>query len=142
VWKPADLADPQRHDGEVSMRALVLVAAMFVAACSSHEGACAGNSCVCPAQSPCSETCDDLSACDIQCVSGEACDVGCSADQICHVECSTTASCDVDCMGTAECHVTCPASGCTVTNCVGPECVVSCGTLGAATHNGSTATCP
>ena len=124
------------------MKTIVIIAALFAAACGSNDGTCVGNSCVCAARSPCSESCDDTSACDIQCAAGETCAVGCAPDQICHVECSGTTTCAVDCMDAAECHVTCPATGCTVKNCVGPDCVVSCGAIGAATHSGSTATCP
>lgn len=104
---------------------------------------CFSDSCVCPGASSCNHACRAGGPpCHVQCSPGQSCDVTCEASEECHVEASQASGLTVDCDGTFECHVTCPASGCTVTNCVGAGCVVSCGLTGVATHSGSTATCP
>jgi hypothetical protein len=104
---------------------------------------CVSDQCVCPPGEACSHACEPGNAeCHVSGATGQATQVTCDENLECHVECATSASCRVECGGSAECHVTCPASGCTVTGCVGPECVVSCGAFGAATRSGTTAMCP
>ena len=124
--------------------AIAIVVASF-AGCSSTGTVCEGDHCVCALAGPCSHDCTPGGeACEVQCRPGEACDVGCAAGEHCHVECSRSASCEVDCNGSPDCNVTCPASGCTVRNCAGATCDVSCGVgLGSLpSHGGNTATCP
>lgn len=104
---------------------------------------CLSDNCVCPQGEGCTHTCaDGNEQCHVQGAFGQSTQVTCDQNLECHVQCAASSSCRVECGGSAECHVTCPASGCTVTGCVGPECVVSCGAGGAATRSGSTATCP
>ena len=127
--------------------------AFFVACATNDKGDdttppdntldCRSDDCVCPSNQSCEHTCADGSAtCHVQGTPGEAVDVKCRNNGDCHVECANSPTCKVDCGGSADCHVTCPASGCTVNNCVGTDCQVTCGLVGAATHSGSTATCP
>ena len=136
------------------MKSLFLLCCSVLAiACADNGGGgddigptedCLSDSCVCPGGAT---SCDHACApggppCHVECSTANACGVTCDPNEECHVEASQSARVDVDCRNTFECHVTCPASGCTVTNCIGPECVVTCGLFGGATHNGSTATCP
>ena len=122
--------------------AIALVVASL-AACSSTGTVCEGDHCVCALAGPCSHDCTPGGeTCEVQCHAGEACDVGCAAGELCHVECSTASPCSVDCGSSPECHVTCPPTGCTVHNCVGEACVVTCGGFGLPSHSGSTASCP
>ena len=134
------------------MKSLFLL--VWIAACVVNNGGddtgpgpgpddCLSDSCVCPGTSSCDHACSPGGLpCHVQCSPGQACDVVCDPNEECHVEASQSARLTVDCNGTFECHVTCPASGCTITNCIGPECVVACGLTGAGTHQGSTVTCP
>ena len=118
-----------------------LVTCLALTACDAGSGDCVGDNCVCPSTGGCTVDCTPGgNECHIQGSQGPV-DVQCAENEECHVECATASSCAVDCGASTECHVTCPSTGCTVTDCVGADCVVSCG-FGAATRNGSTATCP
>lgn len=100
------------------------------------------NNCVCPGSSFCGHNCGEgVAECHVQGQTG-AVEVVCDDNAECHVECSIASSCKVDCGGSAQCHVTCPDGNCEVTNCIGDDCVVSCGNDGDATLDGTTATCP
>ena len=104
---------------------------------------CVGDHCLCTLDDECIHDCTaGGEACEVQCHPDAPCDVGCAPGEHCHVECSQTSSCEVDCGSSPECHVTCPAIGCTVKNCVGAACDVTCGTASLPSHHGSTATCP
>jgi hypothetical protein len=125
---------------------VVTALATGLAGCGTSGGSdmvCNDDHCVCSTTEPCSHNCSPGgNACEIQCTPGQSCNVGCAPGEHCHVECATSASCNVDCGSSPECHVTCPATGCTVHNCVGDACVVTCGDIALPHHNGSTATCP
>lgn len=96
--------------------------------------------CVCTGD--CAHSCEEGAAeCHVQNSGSGDVQITCDENAECHVECSGAASCEVDCGGSLECHVTCPATGCSVTQCTGPGCVVACGTTGEATYSGGTATC-
>lgn len=125
------------------LTSLLVFACLALTACGTSSGDCVGDNCVCPLSGGCDHECTPGgNPCHIQGSSGPV-DVQCAANEECHVECAQSTSCAVDCGSSSECHVTCPATGCTVTDCVGAECVVSCGLIGgAATRNGATATCP
>ena len=124
------------------MRALILCVSLLAACGSSTSEVCNGNDCVCTAIEPCSADCSGAEACNVSCSATEPCAVDCSPDApSCHVECSESTACNVDCAGVEDCHVTCPDGACHVTNCTGPGCIVSCGVVGAGTHDGSTVTC-
>jgi hypothetical protein len=126
----------------LAFTALAGFAAGFTS-CSSSGSVCEDDHCACAAAESCSHDCTPGGlACEVQCSPGEPCSVGCAAGEHCHVECSGTSSCAVDCGSSPECHVTCPATGCTVHNCVGEACVVTCGGFGLPSHSGSTASCP
>jgi hypothetical protein len=126
----------------VTLAAVATLAAGFTS-CSSTGTVCEGDHCVCAAAGGCSHDCTPGGeACEVQCQPGAPCDVGCAAGEHCHVECSGASSCDVDCGSSPECHVTCPATGCTVHNCVGAACQITCGVSALPSHSGSTATCP
>jgi hypothetical protein len=113
----------------------------FTATACDTSTECSGDHCVCTDTGGCDFQCEPGgNECHIQGSAGPL-DVQCAENEECHVECRGSSSCNVDCGGSTECHVTCPPQGCTVTDCVGADCVVSCG-FGAATRNGSTATCP
>ena len=122
----------------------LLMSLVFTVACASNtSGDCVSDSCQCPTTSACSHTCSPGGvACNIQCAFDQPCDVVCDAAESCDVQGGTSPRVDVDCAGTADCRVQCPETGCTVTNCNGAGCIVSCGGSRAATHSGSTATCP
>jgi hypothetical protein len=116
----------------------------FLFACSintDQSQTCSDDDCACLGSDSCSHTCTEPGACHVQGGNGPV-DVNCDANGDCHVECGEATTCRVDCGGAIDCHVTCPATGCTVTSCVGESCVVACGLGGAATRNGTTATCP
>ncbi|HEY5920453.1 MAG TPA: hypothetical protein VIV11_02225 [Kofleriaceae bacterium] len=130
------------------MKSLVLL--ICLVACTSNDGGtgpgpddCLSDSCVCPGAAACDHACAPGGPpCHVQCSAGQSCDVLCEPSEECHVEASTSGFVDVNCNNSAECHVTCPASNCTVTNCVGAGCEVTCGLTGIATRTGTTATCP
>jgi hypothetical protein len=104
---------------------------------------CKDDRCFCSLSQACVHDCTPGGdSCEVQCHPGESCDVGCAAGERCHVEGSEASSVDVDCGSSPECHITCPETGCTVRNCVGAGCQVTCGLATLPTHNGATATCP
>jgi hypothetical protein len=126
-----------------SIIGLLMICGVALVGCATDNQACSGDDCVCPTTERCDHTCADGAAqCHIQGAAGQPTDVTCSNNAECHVECSQGTSCQVECGGSAECHVTCPPSGCTVTGCVGADCVVSCGLGGVASRTGTTASCP
>lgn len=103
---------------------------------------CETDHCVCTGTDSCARDCTTGAAeCHVQSATGPV-NVQCDHNGECHVECAVASSCAVACGDSAECHVTCPAAGCTVSECVGEACEVTCGLGGIATRNGTTATCP
>jgi hypothetical protein len=112
---------------------------------SEHVGggqACDSDHCVCVGDDACSRDCTpDAAECHVEGASA-AVSVKCDHNGECHVECETAESCSVDCGGSTQCDVTCPDGACTVANCIGDSCAVTCGFTGVATRSGTTAHCP
>ena len=122
---------------------VALALATGLAGCGASGMVCEDDHCICPLDAPCSHACaPGGNACEVQCAPGEPCSVGCAAGEHCHVEANQATSVEVDCGSSPDCQVTCPATSCTVRNCTGAACQVSCGIAAIPSHNGATATCP
>lgn len=125
------------------LTALALAASIPVTmtACTD-DGACAGDSCVCTADSDCARTCGSGADCNVACNGAPRCDVTCTAAASCDVNCATSGNCAVACPDSG-CSVACPETGCVVDNCPDPStCTVTCGQGAVATYDGTRATCP